>query len=490
MSVLIRFGAIYKAHNFVFWGIFFLFTLGLSFESLGQFTTILEGKISPASPYQFVVEYQYQYLTYQPKRQLLTTNEKGEFSFSIPLEKSTWVIWKCQDKQGQVYLHVGDSLNMQLNFGTSGYEAKFSGLGATENNFLWKWENEFGDASKNALYPKKYKNSKEKNFKNEVEKLQKSQYKLLEETIGKQPLSDDFILALEHRIAYENANHLAEYPILHAHLNNKTPENLSSSYYSFFEDVIIQSPSALSQPSYLRFLRNYLEFRYVKYHNENYLKAYSDLYYPILFEITEKELQGSVQAHAQALLVIELIEQGNEKLYKKYYKKYSSTHKKDNSALIVEEFLKNSQKLKIGKLAPNFLLQDVTGKNVRLSDYKGKVVYLFFSSPKNEFRETYLEGFEYLNNQFTQTQSVSKQVVFLWIETEKLTLLSDKTVEDKFKAFNIIRLPCYFSDTLEYNLNKLPVAFLIDKKGKLAYSVTKLPSEAGLLEDINYLLRE
>ena len=475
--------------------IFFLFFLNFAFNSIAQFSTILEGQIAPASSYELVIEYQYQYLTYQPKRQLVTTNEKGEFNFTIPLNKSTWIVWKCKDKQGQIYLHVGDSLNMQVELGAFPYGTKFSGLGAAENNFLQKWEVEFGNSSKNALYPKKYKNFNEKNFKNEVEKLRKSQFKLLEETIGRKPLSDDFILAMEQRIAYENANHLSEYPVLHAFLNDKTPQILSQEYYSFFEATIIQSPSALNQPAYLRFLRNYLEFRYVQSHKETSLKAYSDLYYPLLFEITEKELLGSVQAHAQAILIIELIKQGNEKLYKKYYKKYLITHKEDKSVSIVKEFIENTQKVKVGKLAPNFSLQDATGKNVKLSDFRGQFVYLFFGSLESEFTENYLKGFEYLNNQIknqNQSENKSNQVIFLWIQTAKLssTAANDKELENKFKKLNITSLACYFSDTLGYNLNGLPTAFLIDKKGKLVYSATKLPSDAGLLEDISYLLNE
>lgn len=497
MTIFLRLDSIFKNSilKFSVFSCFCFLFFNFSFESVAQFSTILEGKIIPASSYEIIVEYQPQYLTYQPKRQLVTTNEKGEFNFAIPLKKPTWLVWKCKDKQGQIYLHVGDSLNMQIELGALPYGITFFGLGAAENNFLQQWETEFGNSSKNALYPKKYKTLNEKNFKSEVEKLRKNQFKLLEETIGRKPLSDDFILAMEQRIAYENANHLAEYPVLHAFLNNKPPKILSKEYYSFFEETIIQSPSALNQPAYLRFLRNYLEFRYTQSHQETSLKAYSDLYYPLLFTITEKELLGSVQAHAQAILIIELIQQGNEKLYKKYYKKYLTNHKNDKSAVIVKEFIESSQKIKIGKIAPNFSLPDATGQLIQLSDFRGKIVYLFFSSLESELIENHLKGFEYLHNQLNnqnQSEKKSKEVVFLWIQTAKLntSITTNKKIENKFKELNIKFLFCYFSDTLGYNLNGLPTAFLIDKNGKLVYSTTKLPSDAGLLEDISYLLNE
>ena len=500
MTIFLRLSYIFKSNIFNLSSLylFFLFFFSFSFDTFAQFSTILEGKIAPAFSYELIIEYQDQYLTYQPKRQFITTNEKGEFNFTIPLQKSNWVSWKCKEKQGQIYLHVGDSLNMQLELSALPYEMNFSGLGATENVFLQKWEIEFGTTSKNALYPKKYKTLSEKNFKSEVEKLRKSQFKLLEETIGRKPLSDDFILAMEHRIAYENANHLAEYPILSAFLNEKSPQMMSNEYYSFFEETIIQTPSALNQPAYLRFLRNYLEFRYIQSHQETSLKAYSDLYYPLLFEITEKELLGSVQAHAQAILIIELVKQGNEKLYKNYYKKYLSNHKEDKSILVVKECIEKSQKIKVGKLAPDFSLKDATGKNVKLSDFKGQIVYLFFSSLESEFVENHLKGFEYLKNQIsnqiqssTKSKNQSNEVVFLWIQTAKLNAtVLDKKIESKLKELNIKYVDCYFSDTLGYNLTALPTAFLIDKKGKLVYSSTKLPSDAGLLEDITYLLNE
>lgn len=488
MTIFLRLNFILKK---IIFNLLFLFFFSFTFNSIAQFSTILEGKILPASSCEIIIEYQPQYLTYQPKRQLVTTNEKGEFNFTIPLKKSTWLLWKCKDKQGQIYLHVGDSLNMQIELGALPYGTKFSGLGASENIFLQKWELEFGNNSKNALYPKKYKNLNEKNFKNEVERLRKNQFKLLEETIGRKPLSDDFILAMEQRITYQNANHLAEYSVLHAFLNKKTPQLLSKEYYSFFEEIIIQSPSALNQDTYLRFLRNYLEFRYTQFHQEISLKAYSDLYYPLLFEITEKELVSSVQAHAQAILIMELIKQGNKKLSKRYYKKYLAKHKEDKSASILKNFIENSQKIQTGKAVPNFSLQDATGQHVKLSDFKGKIVYLFFGSLESEFTESYLKGFEYLKNQI-QYESKSNQVVFLWIQTTKLnpSTTNNKKLEDKFNELNITSLACYSPDTLGYNLSSLPIAFLIDRNGKLVYSVTKLPSDAGLLEDISYLLNE
>ncbi len=488
MTIFLDLSSVLKKNifKFYFFCSIFILCFGFSLKTYGQFSTILEGKISPAASYKMIVEYQYHYLTYQPQRQLITTNEKGEFDLNIPLKKSTWVIWKCKDKQGQIYLHVGDSLNMQVELGAFPYGTKFSGLGASENIFLQKWEIEFGNTSKNALYPQKYKSSNEKTFKNEVEKIRKNQFKLLEEAIGKKPLSDDFILAMEQQITYQNANHLAEYSVLNAFLNDKSPQVLSEQYYSFFEKMIIQSPSALNQAVYLRFLRNYLEFRYIQSHKETSLKAYADLYYPLLFQITEKELLGSVQAHAQAILIIELVKLKNDKLYKKYYKKYSITHKEDKSFPIVEKFIENAQKLKIGKIAPNFSLENTAGKNVQLSDFRGKVVYLFFGSLENNLTQNYLKGFQYLNNH------LNNEVVFLWIQTAQLnsSITKDKKINAKFKQLNIISLVCYFSDTLGYNLDKLPVAFLIDKNGKLAYSLTKLPSTDGLLEDINYLLNK
>ncbi len=145
----------YVLKTFIFSFLFSLF----AFDSVAQFSTILEGKIAPATSYELIIEYQYQYLIYQPKKQLITTNEKGEFNFTIPLKQSTWVLWKCKDKEGQVYLHVGDSLNMQIELGALPYGIQFSGLGAGENIFLQKWEIEFGATFEKCFISKKTQKS-------------------------------------------------------------------------------------------------------------------------------------------------------------------------------------------------------------------------------------------------------------------------------------------------------------------------------------------
>lgn len=115
----------------------------------------------------------------------------------------------------------------------------------------------------------------------------------------------------------------------------------------------------------------------------------------------------------------------------------------------------------IGDDAPNFLLKDMNGNEHKLSDYKGKGVFL-------NFWATYCgpckEEMPYMNNVFREYQS--KGVEILAINTGEAELLVNKFIDTYDLNFPVL----YDRDeavTVAYDFIPLPTTFLIDADGKI-----------------------
>ncbi len=140
-------------------------------------------------------------------------------------------------------------------------------------------------------------------------------------------------------------------------------------------------------------------------------------------------------------------------------------------------------------MAYDFTLEDVDGKEVSLSDFKGKVVYMDLwgswckpciqSMPKSEKLREEFKGEE--------------GVVFLYVAVKEKDEAKWKAAIDKFnvQGVNLISRDepgSPFRDA--YDTGFVPHYFLIDKDGKMADPEAKIPGKHGLADDIKALMNE
>ena len=157
------------------------------------------------------------------------------------------------------------------------------------------------------------------------------------------------------------------------------------------------------------------------------------------------------------------------------------------------------QELKAGAPAPDFSVKDQTGAWVRLNDFKGKWVVLYFYPKDNTPGCTieaiaftkYLKDFSKLNAEIlgTSPDSCESHVKFINSQKLKISLLSDP--DQKFcKAYDVWQLKQFMGK--EY-MGVVRSTFLIDPEGKIAFLWNSVKAEGhaeAVLEKLKELQKQ
>jgi len=118
----------------------------------------------------------------------------------------------------------------------------------------------------------------------------------------------------------------------------------------------------------------------------------------------------------------------------------------------------------LNAVAPDFTLQDISGRNISLSDYKGKVVLLEFWAtwcpPCNASVPALVE----LTRKYEQ-----KDFIVIGVSIDSDSDASEKV--RKFSSSHNINFPVLLANETTakiYNVISIPTSFLIGKDGKIA----------------------
>lgn len=135
---------------------------------------------------------------------------------------------------------------------------------------------------------------------------------------------------------------------------------------------------------------------------------------------------------------------------------------------------KQNDQLQIGAEAPNFVLTDMKGKQHKLSDYRGQGVFLNFWGTwctPCEYEMPYMEKqYQIYKNQGVQILAVN--------------VGESNYAVNQFATKHHLTFPIMIDTGQEvqmaYQVNPLPVTFLIDKQGKVVDMITGSLTERSI----------
>lgn len=128
-------------------------------------------------------------------------------------------------------------------------------------------------------------------------------------------------------------------------------------------------------------------------------------------------------------------------------------------------------------IAPEFNLKDMTGKNVKLSDYRGKIVILNFWAVWCKYCKQEMPDLNELN----KTLEKENDVVILAVDSQE----SQKTVKDYLDSNKIslhVLLDSDGSITQTYGVTGFPTTFVLNRDGSLFKYIPGATNKETLLD--------
>lgn len=139
-------------------------------------------------------------------------------------------------------------------------------------------------------------------------------------------------------------------------------------------------------------------------------------------------------------------------------------------------------------IAPDFTLVDQYGNTHKLSDYKGKVVFLNFWAT---WCSPCVKEMPHIQEIYEEYKNNSKDVVILGVATPNIGREGSKTFITEFLKAKGYTFPVVFDDNAKliemYGISAFPTTYLIDKKGNIEGYITGAMDKAtmkSIIDDV------
>lgn len=287
--------------------------------------------------------------------------------------------------------------------------------------------------------------------------------------------------------------------------------------YESFKNDSTAKPAGFSKKDWDRFI-SFAKYPYYDTHAQSLfaLKKYEDalVYQKMAFETTPEDgLPGSVERYAMLLeltgkrddakqLLLKRARLGklNKKMTEQLQSIYIAENGTDkNLGIYLDSLQKNvqaalMQELKTKMLdqpAPPFVLKDIKGRRIRLSDYAGKTVVLdlwatwcapciaSFPAMQLMVQKHPEVAFLFIAVQEREKDPLPKVKSFIEKRNYPFTVLIDEPVKPNSPEYKVISA---------YKPNGIPAKYIIDKNGILRFRTSGFDTDAELINELEAMI--
>lgn len=468
--------------------VLFLFLQMLSLQNALATRTVFSGRFEKAAAREISLQYTPNAIAAVERRKvyLETTLDKNKF-FKLEFDLDYPVMINVMNGKDWLFYNIiispGDSIYMVFTDSST----LIDGKGSNEMAFMFKHAEKYlSNPEVNKEFNSSYVRLSGLGFASYWDKRLNDQAVFAREYFKGTAASEAFSKAFEYEICYDYGTWLSQY----AWRRRKDHRYLFRipGYTEYLTKIPLSNPEALISTQYIHFLR---ELPYGMWtsnigdweHPDEESKYYIENSLKIRDSIAAVYFKGPVYDIALYQLLYEKITDiGSSKgtpVYDSLFtvtantvKQYSAKFSNDTLGKRLEKKLAEMKKANIP--APDFTAYDENGKAVKLSDLKGKVVYVDFWSTSCVPCVEELPATKRLQENLKDNSNL----VFLYVSFDNSEARAKKFIADKdFKGLHWFLPKGFASEAArKYGIQAIPRYLLVDKNGLLLNDNAPRPS--------------
>jgi thiol-disulfide isomerase/thioredoxin len=400
--------------------------------------------------------------------------DMGENNFFTDTIKSiTEGYYTFSDRMHACGFYVKPNSNIHAELNTRDFirTIEFTGDNVKENNYLKDFFLQKRDLGrKMSIQHLAYLDQKE--FIHLLDSIKNIRLDLLNKHNKANNLDKHFNYLEENRLFYEFASRMETYEAYRQYALQDSTFKVTPDFYDYRKNVEFENEDLIVVPSF----HYYLESYYQKMANTISEKDSTDVYTNYLKVVGEKVQNQKIKERLFYSYAIQNLKETRERVA--FFKEYRKFAKDTSFVKEIANRFKELNRLNPGEEAPEFEIPDVNGNIVKLSDFKGKYVYIDIWAT---WCAPCVKQMPFLDK---LKEKYKDDITFIGISTDGF-----KGTWEKFlKVNNVkgIQLHSGDDETFKdlYKAHSVPQFILINPEGNITTAIAPKPSETETIEMI------